>query len=284
MGKLTILVVAAVAASLGAMMAVYFGESTGAPASAEIGVSSTGTGPPVAGDTDCDGDVDVSDGLSAFRSVAGLEQLPQNEPCLDIGSLAGSATDFTPFTLHFLADQTAGEFVVGHVVYCGVVHANDRAYSLEVATSNAPELVDANDPGSPLKPGHDGAGWFMVESQGGIETQFNVPNNSAYAFDMQPEGTAGVDQIFRMSSPPKGNESGGGASFTGFVSAHAAGGAVDPFTGDVADDNFCVTIGVTGGVSAEFIEGEVSTTLPVPDGWVLDGDGSDGGVLAGVPH
>lgn len=266
-------------------MATYFvDEISGVAARAESGVASTSNGPPIFGDTDCDGDVDGMDGLGAFRHAASLQQPPQNEPCLDIGSVMGNATDFTPFTLHFLADQTAGEFVVGHVVYCGVVHANDPAYSLEVATSNAPELVDDNDPESPLKPGHDGAGWFMVESQGGIETQFNVPNNSAYAFDMQPEGTAGVDQIFKMSSPPKGNESGGGSSFAGFVSAQAAGGAVDPFIGDGADDNFCVTIGIPDGVPAEFVEGDISTGLPVPDSWVLDGNGADGGVLLGVPH
>jgi hypothetical protein len=36
--------------------------------------------------------------------------------------------------------------------------------------------------------------------------------------------------------------------------------------------------------TAEFQEGDISTTLPVPDDWVVDGDGSNGGVLAGFPH
>lgn len=270
MAKLTILAISAVAGLTGVFMAMGFtGPDLMQPA---------GSDAQVWGDIDCDGDVNGGDAIAALREAADLAALPQGGQCPLIGSPFGDETDSTHFQIHFTNEG------VGHIVYCGAVHSNAHPYVLDVSTSNAPELTDPDNPNSPPKPGHDGAGWLLVLMQNGIETTFNVPNNSSFAFDLHPEGTAGVDQLIQISSPPKGNESGGGASFAGFASVQAAAGAIDPFTGDGVDDNFCVTIGVAGEVPAEFVEGDISTTLPVLDGWVLDGDGSDGGVLRGVPH
>lgn len=159
MGKLTFFVVAVVAGSLGAMMATnFFDETAGRPANAASGSRAVpaGSGPPIWGDTDCDGDVDGNDGLAALRSLAALEQLPQSEPCLDIGSLASDETDSTHFQMHLPREG------IGHVVYCGAVHSNAHPYTLDVTASNPPALTN---PDSPPKPGHDGAGWLIVTMQ-----------------------------------------------------------------------------------------------------------------------
>lgn len=42
--------------------------------------------PGLFGDTDCDGDIDSVDALAILRFVAGLEALPQQEPCADVGT------------------------------------------------------------------------------------------------------------------------------------------------------------------------------------------------------
>jgi hypothetical protein len=81
-------------------------------------------------------------------------------------------------------------------------------------------------------------------------------------------------------------------SFHGVATVLAQPAATDPFIGDGRTDNYCVSIGVNPSpeqpgqitLPGEYLEGQISVTMPVPDGWVLGGDGSDGGVLAGFPH
>ncbi len=97
--------------------------------------------------------------------------------------------------------------------------------------------------------------------------------------------------MVRVTSLPLGDVDGGGNPFRGVATVLARPGATDPFVGDDRTDNYCVTVGIDGAPppelefpEAEFQEGDISTTMPVPDDWVLDGDGSDGGVLAGFPH
>lgn len=201
----------------------------------------------------------------------------------------GDQADSVEFAFHFPEQEGGGpDAMIGDVVYCGVAR-NAEPYVFDVAVTN------------PLREneeftGHDGAGWLTVQLQG--VTQFpgpgqelpgtrrpelNVPYNSSYSFSLSLGGRPGRDQMVMMDSPSLGFEDGrgGGAPLYGYASVRAGKGAVDPFDGDGRSDNFCVTIGVDDRPWSEYQQGDISTTLPVPDGWVTDDDGSNGGVLRG---
>jgi hypothetical protein len=201
--------------------------------------------------------------------------------------LSGDQADSVEFALGFPEGDGGGPVpMIGDVVYCGVAR-NAEPYVLDVAVTNPhPENQEFT--------GHGSAGWLAVHLQGTHEfpgpfdgtrrAEYNVPFNSSYSLSLTLGGRPGRDQMVMMMSPPLGDPHGGGAPLYGYSSVRASRGATDPFTGDDRSDNFCVTIGVDGRAWSEYQEGEISTTLPVPDQWVLDGDGSDGGVLAGMPH
>jgi hypothetical protein len=176
-------------------------------------------------------------------------------------------------------------------VYCGVARGAEP-YLLDVAVTNHPDYNP--DPS---------AGWLSVQLQEPTllfpeheqRFEFSVPFNDSYSLSLTLGGNPGVDQIVQLSSPPLGDEGGGGIPFVGVATVRANRGAEDPFEGDDRDDNYCVAIGgVPHGEfdpdnpatwptreGVEFVEGDISTTLPVPDSWVVDGDGADGGVLVG---
>jgi len=174
-------------------------------------------------------------------------------------------------------------------VYCGV-QVRSEPYVLDVVVTNPPNpdpVEDPQDPFDDVLPSHEGAGWLRMFRQDSVYDEgdgdwmtgtfdtFLVPANSSFSFSLTLGGVPGVDQIVSFASPPKGDTSGGGADFSGWATVQAQRGAVDPFIGDGRNDNFCVSAGPGG----EFPSETLSTTLPVPDNWVVDGDGSDGGVL-----
>lgn len=199
----------------------------------------------------------------------------------------GDQADLVRFSL-FVDDS---KNVKNETVYCGV--AEGGPYRLDATVSATPQDVG------------EGTGWLAVGLQQpsfaafpefAIDRfEFSVPFNDSHSFSLDLAGDPGVDQIVQLSSPPLGDEFGGGYPFFGLASVRASKGAVDPFDGDGRTDNFCVAI---GGIPAgdfnsenpatwptrdgvEFLEGEISTSLSVPDWWVNDGDGSDGGTLIG---
>ncbi|MGZ8783593.1 MAG: hypothetical protein ACXWZB_08860 [Gaiellaceae bacterium] len=210
----------------------------------------------------------------------------------------GEQADSVRFELKFTGQGDASlpgpDVVFRDVVYCGVADGSEP-YVFDVAVSNPSALLVPDDFESGKSPSHEGAGWLSVVLQGkspvddgtdgerGIE--FNVPTNDSFSFSLTLGGLADVDQIVQVTSHPLGDVDGGGAAFRGIATVRAQQGAVDPFDGDGVDDNYCVSIGPGGGLpGGEFPEGDLSTRLPVRDEWVLDGDGSDGGVLRGFPH
>ncbi len=194
-------------------------------------------------------------------------------------NLVGDQSDSVHFTLH-LAGSPPEWDGVNDVVYCGV-KSSSEPYVLDVAVSSP-----AYDPHGTF-PDHNRAAWLMVDYQGrrnrlGEGSQFNVPFNDSYSFNLTLGGRVGFDQMVQLLSPPKGDEAGGGSGLTGFATVRAQRGAVDPFIGDGRSDNFCLSIGFAG--SGEFTEGEIRTALSVPDSWVMDGNGEDGGFLVAMPH
>lgn len=220
-------------------------------------------------------------GLNGFGGSAGAKP-------------AGPQSDSARFVLLF-ADHPEGngQTFTGQVVYCGVATLSEP-FRLDLVATAPPLLENPADPTSDFQTGHDQSGWLDVKLQdsSGPEGQeaYRVPTADTLAFGLTLGGRPNGDQMVRVASLPLGDESGGGMAFRGVATVLANAGAIDPFTGDGRSDNYCVTIGIPGAApvelefpEAEFQEGEISTTLPVPDDWVLDLDGSDGGVLAGVP-
>ena len=178
----------------------------------------------------------------------------------------------------------------GDNVYCGVA-VRSEPYVLDVAVVSPPVVDQATGENSPS---HDGSGWLGLVLQGrspldtgtagerGIE--FRVPRNDSFSFDLTLGGIPNVDQLVLLKTEDLGDPDGSGAAFAGFATVRARPGAVDPFNGDGRSDNYCVSIGNTCGLpGGEFAEGAISTTLPVRDDWVVDGEGSDGGVLRARP-
>jgi hypothetical protein len=184
------------------------------------------------------------------------------------------------FRLNFARDPSnlSAPAKLGHVVYCGV-RVQPEPYVLDVAATYP---AFPGEPGSP--------GWLAVHFQGGEQdhalNEYWVPVGESFSFSLSLGGKPNLDRLVQITSHPLGDENGGGAPFIGRASVRARQGAEDPFKGDGANDNFCVTIGVPGpdGLPAEFVEGQISTNMQVPNDWVLDGNGSDGGVLAAFPH
>ena len=194
--------------------------------------------------------------------------------------------DSVKFALNFVPDPSGAspDDRIGWVVYCGVA-TKAEPYVVDVAVTN------------PARDSNQGTGWLNVALQDDESWhdpgrfEYSVPFNDSYSFGLTLGGVPDHDQMVRITSLPLGDENGGGVPFRGIASVRAQSGAGDPFDGDGRTDNFCVSIGLDGVAiegealpGAEFQEGEISTSLPVPDDWVTDGDGSDGGVLAGFPH
>lgn len=205
--------------------------------------------------------------------------------------------DSVVFDLQFARAYTESGpiWAIGQVVYCGVDKLAEP-YRLDVLVTSPPNVSDPQDPTSAYLPNHDGAGWLDVKLQAasGEEGQeaYRVPHNDSLAFGLNLGGRPNEDQMVRITSLPLGDFDGGGAGFHGVASVLAQAGATDPFTGDGRTDNYCVSVGIEPNpdepgqvtLSGEYLEGQISVTMPVPDDWVLDGDGGDGGVLAGFPH
>lgn len=206
----------------------------------------------------------------------------------------GDQADSVEFALHFPQEEGGdpGE-PFGDIVYCGVGR-NAEPYVLDVVASR-PHDHDTEFTG--VGP----AGWLSMQLQGvGLfpgpfefpegsgeftrRPELIVPYNSSLSFSLTLGGRPGHDQMVQILGPALGDVDGGGGPLHGYASVRAARGAVDPFDGDGRSDNFCVTIGdptltIGGERWSEYVKGDISTSLPVPDSWVVDGDGSDGGVL-----
>ena len=134
-----------------------------------------------------------------------------------------------------------------NVGYCGVGKGAEP-WTLNVAASN-------------------GGGTLTIQFRDGDLVSFVIPAGDTISLTESFGGVPTVDDLVRISL------SGDGVSAPdGVVSALARPNATDPFIepGLPESDNLCVNIED---------EGPVSTTLAVPDSWVTDGTGSDGGIL-----
>jgi len=213
--------------------------------------------------------------------------------------LGGDQADSVEFALHFPREGGGepGE-PFGDTVYCGVAR-NAEPFVFDVVASR-PHSHDEEFTGVGQ------AGWLHLQLQGmemfpgpfefpegsGEFTrrpELIVPYNSSLSLTLSLGGRPGQDQIVKVFGPPLGDVDGGGGPLHGYASVRAPKGATDPFDGDGRNDNFCVTIGdptlIIGGERwSEYVGGDISTTLPVPDAWVVDGDGSNGGVLTDMVH
>jgi hypothetical protein len=226
--------------------------------------------------------------IAAILLVSALAPSPSGA-AVD-GKSSGEQADSVRFVLNFPYPPSGGPQSVGQVVYCGV-QTRAEPFRLDVAVSSPSELTDPNDPESAPLPGHDGSGWLDVELNGeqgvGLDRayrEYRVPLNDSFAFGLTLGGRPNQDQLVRITSHPLGDPDGSGWPFSGLATVLAQAGATDPFAGDGRTDNYCLSVDIPGGVPGEYAEGAISTTMPVPDDWVLDGEGSDGGVLAGFPH
>jgi hypothetical protein len=197
--------------------------------------------------------------------------------------LAGDQADSVRFQL-LTYDDPPGETpnLNGDLVYCGV-GPRSEPFILDIALNNPPAMIDVGVP----SPSHEGAGFFDLDLQGSrlgtdlsSAVEYRVPRNDSFSFGLTLGGVPGRDQLAQISTQAKGDQSAGGGAFAGFATVRARGDAVDPFSGDGRADNYCVSIGP----KAEFREGTISTNRPVPNYWVLDGNGVDGGVLVGMEH
>jgi hypothetical protein len=138
---------------------------------------------------------------------------------------------------------------VDTAIYCGVAR-NAEPYTLHV-TGTATS-----------------AGGFSITFQDGDPMGFSVPASSTHSTTHSLGGVPGVDRLVRITP------TGGVGSMMASVEANP--GARDPFGGDDRRDNFCVTINADG-VDNNGLT--ITTLLSVPDDWVVDGDGSNGGTL-----
>lgn len=149
---------------------------------------------------------------------------------------------------HMLLDREEDGEGVG---YCGVAKKAEP-WTLHIATTTRPLL---------------GPGVLGIEFRDEASTAFNVPGGDSIGLTESFGGVPGTDDLVRLtfSAPNDGLSD-------ALISALAKPGARDPFTedGPQEKDNFCVNVAA---------EGPVSTSLSVPDSWVEDGDGSDGGTL-----
>lgn len=137
-------------------------------------------------------------------------------------------------------------FATGEVGYCGL-GTNPEPWTLNIAASAGIE-----------------AAVLTVEFRDADTLTFKVPADGSFSLTQGMGGVPGTDDLVRITL------SGTGA--TGWVSARARPNATDPFSepGAPETDNLCVEL---------VDEGPITTTLTVPDGWVEDGDGSNGGTL-----
>jgi len=104
---------------------------------------------------------------------------------------------------------------------------------------------------------------LTIEFRDGDSITFNIPVNTSFSLTEAFGGVPGVDDLLRITL------SGSGANSV--VSARARANALDPFIEGIAEtDNLCVNL---------VDEGPISTLLAVPNSWVVDGDGTNGGEL-----
>ena len=138
------------------------------------------------------------------------------------------------------------------VGYCGL-GTNAEPWTLSIAASGVAVLP--------------GAGKLNVEFRDGTSITFNIGTNNSISLTQQMGGVPGVDDLVRITL------SGSGAvGAEAWVSARARPNAKDPFIepGAPEDDNLCVNLND---------EGPINTFLAVPDAWVTDGFGGNGGTL-----
>jgi hypothetical protein len=141
---------------------------------------------------------------------------------------------------------------VDTAIYCGV-RKNAEPYTLHVSGTAGLS-----------------AGTFSIEFQDGTPMGFSVPAGSTHSTTQTLGGVPGIDNLVRITS------TGGVGSM--MASVQATPGARDPFAGETPaeKDNFCVTMNAAG---VDNNGDNISTTLSVPDTWVADGVGANGGDL-----
>jgi len=129
-----------------------------------------------------------------------------------------------------------------NVGYCGVGKGAEP-WTLNVAASN-------------------GGGTLTIQFRDGDLVSFVIPAGDTISLTESFGGVPTVDDLVRISLS---------GTTDGVVSALARPNATDPFIEPVLQesDNLCANVEDEG----------PSTTLDVPDTWVTDGDGSDGGTL-----
>lgn len=182
-------------------------------------------------------------------------------------TLVGIATLFVlslavvPNVLAQGAEQTDAMLVsatgsASEVGYCGVGR-NAEPWTLHIAASR---LVAGGS-----------AGKLKVEFRNGSSITLQIGPNNSISLVQQMGGGPG-DDLVRITLDGGTTPTGGAAGAKAWVTARARPNAADPFIEPAVqqDDNFCVNI---------ITEGSHATLLAVPDSWVTDTFGDDGGTL-----
>jgi len=132
------------------------------------------------------------------------------------------------------------------VGYCGI-ERHAEPWTLHIAAS-----ASAN------------AAVLTVEFRDGDSITFNIPANTSFSLTEAMGGVPEVDDLVRITLTGEGADS--------WVSARARPNTTDPFIepGAPESDNLCVGL---------VDEGPIDTLVAVPDSWVSDGVGANGGTL-----
>lgn len=112
--------------------------------------------------------------------------------------------------------------------------------------------------------GAEAAAVLKVAFRDADSITFNIPANTSFSFTEAMGGVPEVDDLVRITLTGAGADS--------WVSARARPNTTDPFIepGAPESDNLCVGL---------VDEGPISTLLAVPDSWVEDDFGANGGTL-----
>ena len=139
------------------------------------------------------------------------------------------------------------------VGYCGL-EKNAEPWTLSITASG-------------VNPTTSSPGLLTIEFRDGDAITFKIPPNSAISLTQQMGGVPGVDDLVRITVSPTSTQ-----AVHAWVSARARPNATDPFIepGAPEADNLCVNL---------TDEGPIDTLLAVPDSWVTDTVGANGGTL-----